>query len=212
MVNRAVPRRRNYVEFMGHEVVGEVVGYGENATGFAVGYRVGVSWPGDTCRDCGFCASHHENLCDHAVFIGYDRDGGYAEYTVADARYCFAIPSRYDDLHAAPLLRAGLIGYRAYTMCADAQRIGLYGFGAVAHIIAQGTRAKGGRYTHSHGRETAVRKTSRACSGRPGPAIQLRFRRLRSMLQSSSRRSAHWCRRRLQQYARAGRWCAREYT
>jgi alcohol dehydrogenase, propanol-preferring len=122
---------------MGHEVVGDVVHVGELAQQFSVGDRIGVPWLGGTCRHCSFCRSGHENLCDNAIFTGYDRNGGYAEYTVADARYCFPMPERYDDLHAAPLLCAGLIGYRAYAMTGNARRLGLYGFGAAAHIIAQ---------------------------------------------------------------------------
>jgi len=127
----------------GHEVVGEVVHVGELVGQFAVGERVGIPWLGGTCRHCGFCDEQRENLCDSAVFTGYDRDGGYAEYAVADARYCFALPARYDDLHAAPLLCAGLIGYRAYAMTGAAKRLGLYGFGAAAHIVAQLARAQG---------------------------------------------------------------------
>lgn len=122
---------------MGHEVVGEVVERGALANRFSVGDRVGVPWLGGSCRHCGYCAEHRENLCDDALFTGYDRDGGYAEYAVADARYCFLLPERYDDLHVAPLLCAGMIGYRAYAMTGEARRVGLYGFGAAAHIIAQ---------------------------------------------------------------------------
>lgn len=128
---------------MGHEVVGVVAEKGELVQGFQVGDRVGVPWLGGSCRHCGFCGAQRENLCDNALFTGYDRDGGYAEYTVADARYCFLLPERYDDLHAAPLLCAGLIGYRAYAMTGDAQRLGLYGFGAAAHIIVQVARQQG---------------------------------------------------------------------
>ena len=128
---------------MGHEVVGVIVKEGRNAGSLAVGERVGVPWLGGTCGHCGFCESGHENLCDNARFTGYDKDGGYAEYAVADARYCFRIPDKYDDLHAAPLLCAGLIGYRAYAMAGDAERIGIYGFGAAAHIIAQVARQQG---------------------------------------------------------------------
>ncbi|HZW12515.1 MAG TPA: zinc-dependent alcohol dehydrogenase family protein [Noviherbaspirillum sp.] len=128
---------------MGHEVVGVVADKGELVQGLLVGDRVGVPWLGGSCRHCGFCEVQQENLCDDALFTGYDRDGGYAEYTVADARYCFLLPERYDDLHAAPLLCAGLIGYRAYAMTGDAQRLGLYGFGAAAHIIAQVARQQG---------------------------------------------------------------------
>jgi alcohol dehydrogenase, propanol-preferring len=121
----------------GHEIVGTVIANGELAQQFTVGERVGIPWLGQTCRHCAFCMAGTENLCDNPVFSGYDRDGGYAEYTVADARYCLRLPERYDDAHAAPLLCAGLIGYRAYAMAKDAHRIGLYGFGAAAHIIAQ---------------------------------------------------------------------------
>ena len=128
---------------MGHEVVGTVAAVGERARRFSIGERVGVPWLGGSCRHCGYCATGHENLCDTPRFTGYDRDGGYAEYAVADARYCFALPARYDDTHAAPLLCAGLIGYRAYAMTGDARRLGLYGFGAAAHIIAQVARQQG---------------------------------------------------------------------
>lgn len=122
---------------LGHEIVGVVVQCGMGVHEFAVGDRVGVPWLGGTCRHCGFCETKQENLCDNAMFTGYDRDGGYAEYTVADARYCFRMPAKYDDLHAAPLLCAGLIGYRAYAMVGEVKRLGIYGFGAAAHIVAQ---------------------------------------------------------------------------
>ncbi|KIF83415.1 zinc-dependent alcohol dehydrogenase family protein [Noviherbaspirillum autotrophicum] len=128
---------------MGHEVVGTVAAVGERVRRFSIGERVGVPWLGGSCRHCAYCATQHENLCDTPRFTGYDRDGGYAEFAVADARYCFDLPSRYDDIHAAPLLCAGLIGYRAYAMAGDAQRLGLYGFGAAAHIIAQVARQQG---------------------------------------------------------------------
>jgi propanol-preferring alcohol dehydrogenase len=122
---------------LGHEVVGTVVATGSSRVRFAVGQRVGIPWLGSTCGDCAFCASGRENLCDTPSFTGFDRDGGYAEFAAADSRYCFSIPERYDDIHAAPLLCAGLIGYRAYAMTGSARRLGLYGFGAAAHIIAQ---------------------------------------------------------------------------
>ncbi|HEY8100317.1 MAG TPA: zinc-dependent alcohol dehydrogenase family protein [Burkholderiaceae bacterium] len=122
---------------IGHEIVGTVAQIGAHADGLAIGDRVGVPWLGGTCQHCSYCASNRENLCDAPLFTGYDRDGGYAEYALADARYCFHIPARYDDAHAAPLLCAGLIGYRSYAMTGDARHLGLYGFGAAAHIIAQ---------------------------------------------------------------------------
>ena len=121
----------------GHEIVGRVVECGDAVDGVALGDRVGVPWLGATCGACGYCRSGRENLCAAARFTGYHVDGGYAEYARADARYCFAVPGPYGDADAAPLLCAGLIGFRALRLAGDAGRIGLYGFGAAAHIIAQ---------------------------------------------------------------------------
>ena len=127
----------------GHEIVGRIIEKGAAVERFAHGDRVGVPWLGQVCGVCAHCRAGRENLCDHARFTGYHIDGGYAEYTVADQRYCFAIPDAYDDLAAAPLLCAGLIGYRALVMAGDAQRLGIYGFGAAAHIVAQVARYQG---------------------------------------------------------------------
>lgn len=127
----------------GHEIVGTVVERGENADRFHIGERVGVPWLGYTDGSCRYCQRGDENLCDGAMFTGYTLDGGYAEYTAADERYCLRIPERYEDSRAAPLLCAGLIGYRAYKMALSKpglQRLGIYGFGAAAHIIAQVAR------------------------------------------------------------------------
>lgn len=121
----------------GHEIVGAVVAAGALATRFRPGARVGVPWLGGTCGACGPCLGGRENLCERPVFTGYDRHGGFAEYTLADERYCFALPAAYGDAGAAPLLCAGLIGYRAYAMTGAAHRLGLYGFGAAAHLLAQ---------------------------------------------------------------------------
>lgn len=121
----------------GHQVVGTVVEAGEGAERFALGERVGVPWLGWTCGECRYCTSGRENLCDRARFTGYDVDGGYAELAVADERYCFPIPAGHPDEQAAPLLCAGLIGYRALRLVGDAERIGFYGFGASAHIVCQ---------------------------------------------------------------------------
>ena len=121
----------------GHEIVGLVERIGDGVSGFAVGDRVGVPWLGYSCARCRYCRTHRENLCADARFTGYHLDGGYADYTVADARYAFKIPPSYGDAEAAPLLCAGLIGYRSYRLAGDPGRIGLYGFGAAAHIIAQ---------------------------------------------------------------------------
>ena len=129
----------------GHEIVGTVAARGDGAERFALGDRVGVAWLGWTCGVCRYCRSGRENLCDRARFTGYQIDGGYAEYTVADERFCFPIPAAYDDASAAPLLCAGLIGYRSLRAAGDAARIGLYGFGAAAHIVAQVARAEGRR-------------------------------------------------------------------
>lgn len=122
---------------LGHEIVGIVVGKGAKVKHFALGQRVGVPWLGRTCGHCGYCASGRENLCNDAKFTGYTLDGGYAEFALADERYCFPLPDAYSDAEAAPLLCAGLIGYRALVAAGDAKRIGIYGFGAAAHIIAQ---------------------------------------------------------------------------
>jgi propanol-preferring alcohol dehydrogenase len=119
----------------GHQIVGET----------GDGRRLGVPWLGWTCGECRFCTSGRENLCDRARFTGYDLDGGYAEWVVADERYCFPIPAGFGDLEAAPLLCAGLIGYRSLRLAGDAQRLGLYGFGAAAHIVAQVARWQGRR-------------------------------------------------------------------
>lgn len=127
----------------GHEIVGTVAALGPGADRFAIGQRVGVPWLGRTCGSCRFCREGRENLCDTPGFTGYTIDGGYAEWTVADARYCFAIPDRFDDVSAAPLLCAGLIGFRALRKAGDAKRLGLYGFGAAAHIVAQIAAAEG---------------------------------------------------------------------
>jgi alcohol dehydrogenase, propanol-preferring len=121
----------------GHQIVGTVAGTGERADRFAPGDRVGVPWLGWTCGECRYCVSGRENLCDRARFTGYDLDGGYAELAVADERFCFPIPAGYPDEQAAPLLCAGLIGYRALRLVGNAERIGLYGFGASAHILCQ---------------------------------------------------------------------------
>lgn len=120
----------------GHEIVGEVIDCGAGVD-FKLGARVGVPWLGYSCGRCEFCLSQRENLCDAARFTGYQLDGGFAEHTIADARYCFALPQTFDDAGAAPLLCAGLIGYRSLRMAGDARRIGIYGFGAAAHIVAQ---------------------------------------------------------------------------
>ena len=127
----------------GHEIVGRVEVLGSEVEGFAIGDRVGVPWLGSTDGTCLYCRNGEENLCDNARFTGYQIDGGYASHTVADARYCFHLPEGYSDAEAAPLLCAGLIGYRSLKMTGDAARLGIYGFGAAAHIVAQVARHQG---------------------------------------------------------------------
>ena len=128
----------------GHEIVGTVVATGDEAKSFRPGDRVGIPWLGYTCGRCRYCLRGQENLCDNPLFTGYTIDGGYAEYTVADHRYCFHLPESYVAAEAAPLLCAGLIGYRSYRMVpGDARHLGIYGFGAAAHIIAQVARHQG---------------------------------------------------------------------
>jgi propanol-preferring alcohol dehydrogenase len=124
----------------GHEIVGTVEQLGDRADRFKIGDRVGVPWLGWTCGECAYCQSGRENLCDGAKFTGYTLDGGYAEYTVADQRFCFPIPESYSAAEAAPLLCAGLIGYRSLVNAGDGKRLGIYGFGAAAHIVAQVAR------------------------------------------------------------------------
>lgn len=136
---------------LGHEIVGRVEAVGSEVTGFTIGERVGVPWLGYTDGTCPYCRMGRENLCDHPLFTGYQIDGGYAAYTVADERYCFALPEGYSDAEAAPLLCAGLIGYRSLKMAEEAfsgepgrtKRLGIYGFGAAAHIVAQVARHQG---------------------------------------------------------------------
>jgi alcohol dehydrogenase, propanol-preferring len=128
---------------IGHEIVGRVTRIGDSVSALSVGQRVGVPWLGWTDGDCFYCRSGQENLCDRARFTGYTLDGGYAEYTVADERYCVPIPESYSDVDAAPLLCAGLIGYRSLSHAGEAKRLGIYGFGAAAHIITQVARYQG---------------------------------------------------------------------
>jgi len=128
---------------LGHEIVGRVEEIGTETRGFRIGQRVGIPWLGWTCGACEFCLTNRENLCRRACFTGYTIDGGYAEFTVADARFCFPMPGDYEDVAAAPLLCAGLIGYRCLRKAGDAKRLGIYGFGAAAHIIAQVARHQG---------------------------------------------------------------------
>lgn len=127
----------------GHEIVGVIEAKGPAVSGLSLGQRVGIPWLGHTCGSCRYCKEHQENLCDDARFTGYQIDGGYADYALADAHYCFPISDDYGDAEAAPLLCAGLIGYRSLRMAGPGQRLGIYGFGAAAHIVAQVARFEG---------------------------------------------------------------------
>jgi len=122
---------------LGHQIVGRVEQIGPGVDGFSIGDRIGIPWLGWTDGDCAYCRSNRENLCDRAKFTGYTIDGGYADFTVADARYCFHLPDEYNDVDIAPFLCAGMLGYRSYRKTGDARRLGIYGFGNAAHLIAQ---------------------------------------------------------------------------
>lgn len=146
----------------GHEIVGTVEAIGADVTRWAVGDRIGVPWLGRTCGTCEHCTHGRENLCDEARFTGFDLDGGFAEHTRADERWCFALPDDYDDLLAAPLLCAGLIGYRAWRMAGEGRKLGLYGFGAAAHIVAQLARHAGQNvYAFTRAGDTAAQQFAR---------------------------------------------------
>ncbi len=147
----------------GHEIVGRVAAIGKGVTGITPGERVGVPWLGATCGVCPYCRSGRENLCDRPLFTGYTRDGGYATHTVADARFCFPLPEAVDAAAAAPLLCAGLIGWRCYRMAGEGAALGLYGFGAAAHILAQVAAWQGRRvYAFTRGGDEASQKFARS--------------------------------------------------
>ena len=151
----------------GHEIVGRVAAVGEGVTGFALGERIGVPWLGWTCGTCPYCRTERENLCDAPLFTGYTRDGGYATHTVADARYCLPLPEGLGDAEAAPLLCAGLIGWRSYRMAGDGAALGLYGFGAAAHILAQVAAWQGRRvYAFTRAGDTAAQDFARSLGAR----------------------------------------------
>ena len=148
---------------LGHQIVGTVVGLGAGVDRFSLGQRIGVPWLGYTDGTCRYCLRGQENLCDHPEFTGYTLDGGYAEYAVADQRYCFSLPEAYNDIEAAPLLCAGLIGYRTYRLAGEhVERLGIYGFGAAGHIIAQVAAYQGKRvYAFTRPGDTATQDFAR---------------------------------------------------
>jgi propanol-preferring alcohol dehydrogenase len=193
---------------LGHEIVGRIEALGPAVEGFALGDRVGVPWLGFTDGTCRYCLSGQENLCDHARFTGYQIDGGYASHTVTDARYCFHLPEIYSDAEAAPLLCAGLIGYRALRMTGDAKRLGLYGFGAAAHIVAQVARHQGRAiYAFTRPGDVSAQSFARDLGAVwAGGSDEAPPRR--SMRRSFSRPWARWCRPRCKRHAKAAWWCA----
>src|SRR5271166_4276784 len=147
----------------GHEIVGRVAALGQGVSGLSPGERVGVPWLGHTCGVCPYCRTDRENLCDAPLFTGYTRDGGYATHTIADERYCFLLPEGLGDAEAAPLLCAGLIGWRSYRMAGDRAALGLYGFGAAAHILAQVATWQGRRvFAFTRSRDTASQDFARS--------------------------------------------------
>ena len=195
---------------LGHQIVGEVVDGGSR---FAPGARVGVPWLGWTDGDCRYCLSGRENLCDAARFTGYHLDGGFAELAVADERFCFAVPGEYPDEHAAPLLCAGLIGYRSLRLAGDAEAIGLYGFGSSAHIVCQVATAQGRRvFAGTRAGDDDGAGRSRARSARSGPGTRSPARPRSSTPSSCSRRSASSSRPRSATCARAASSSAPEST
>jgi alcohol dehydrogenase, propanol-preferring len=147
----------------GHEIVGQVAAVGADVSGFAMGQRIGVPWLARTCGICPFCREGRENLCDNPLFTGYTWDGGYATHAIADARYCFPLPESIADAEAAPLLCAGLIGWRCYRMAGNGTDLGIYGFGAAAHILAQVARTQGRRvYAFTRGGDSAAQEFARS--------------------------------------------------
>jgi alcohol dehydrogenase, propanol-preferring len=147
----------------GHEIVGQVAAIGADVSGFAMGQRIGVPWLARTCGICPFCREGRENLCDNPLFTGYTWDGGYATHAIADARYCFPLPEGIADAEAAPLLCAGLIGWRCYRMAGNGTDLGIYGFGAAAHILAQVARTQGRRvYAFTRGGDNAAQEFARS--------------------------------------------------
>jgi len=180
----------------GHEIVGEVVACGPGDAPFCPGQRIGIPWLGHTCGICTYCRGGHENLCDAPGFTGYTIDGGYAQFAIANADYAFKIPSIYSDAEAAPLMCAGLIGYRAWKPVADARRLGIYGFGAAAHIVAQLAVFHGQEvYAFTRGGDTAAQKLARevgtkwagASDEKPPHPLDERVPRLRPRFERAER-------------------------
>jgi alcohol dehydrogenase, propanol-preferring len=178
----------------GHEIVGHVRALGPGVGGFAIGDRVGVPWLGATCGICPYCRGNRENLCDNPAFTGYTRDGGFATHVIADARFCFRLGEAGEDAEIAPWLCAGLIGWRSYRRAGEGTTVGLYGFGAAAHILAQIANGKADACLLSPVRAIKPRRTLRAPSVPNGRAHPKTLRPNHSMPRSYSHPSAHCCR------------------
>jgi propanol-preferring alcohol dehydrogenase len=180
----------------GHEIVGRVAADGQGVRGFSLGERVGVPWLGATCGVCPYCRERRENLCDAPVFTGYTRGGGFATHALADARYCFPLRACGDDAEIAPWLCAGLIGWRSYRMAGEGRTLGLYGFGAAAHILAQVARWQGCRvFAFTRRGDTEAQDFARSLGAECAGGSE-NSRRSRSMPRSSLRPRARWCLRR----------------
>ncbi|MCI3134860.1 alcohol dehydrogenase catalytic domain-containing protein [Phenylobacterium aquaticum] len=192
----------------GHEIVGVVEALGAGVDHLKVGQRVGVGWLGEACQTCPYCRAARENLCDAPVFTGYTRHGGYATRTVADARYAYPLADDADPAEQAPLLCAGLIGWRSLVMAGEGKALGLYGFGAAAHLVAQAALYQGRDIYAFTGRATSKARPSPARSGRSGRAVRMRPRRSLWTRRSSTPRSAPWSPPPWPRCARAGRWSA----
>ena len=194
----------------GHEIVGVVEAIGSGGTGHRLGDRVGVPWLGHSCGCCAYCTSGHENLCDAPRFTGYHRDGGFASHVIAEAAFCLPLDMpEADAVRIAPLLCAGLIGWHSLKAAGeDARRLGIFGFGAAAHLVTQAAIAQAARFSHSPGPRTVRRRRSRAASAQRGPAAQTSDRRSRWTRPSSSRPPVNWYRPRCASCARAVAWCA----
>ena len=196
----------------GHEIVGTVVDRGQGAVRFAVGDRIGVPWLASTCGVCEACRGGRENLCDAPQFTGYTRDGGYAELAAADERFCFAIPPEYSDIEAAPLLCAGLIGYRSLMMTGDARRLGIYGFAPRHTSLPRLPAFKAGRFSRSRGPATARARNLPASWARFGQATRMAPRRNRWTRPLSMHPSVRSSRRPWLQFVKVERSSAPGFT
>lgn len=177
----------------GHEIIGRIDVLGDGVMGFSVGERVGIPWLAQTCGVCPYCCEGRENLCDHPRYTGYTRDGGFAEKVIADARFVLPLGEVGSDVGLAPLLCAGLIGWRSLGMAGIGKKLGLYGFGASAHIVAQVANGRAGRFMPSPGRETWPDRLSPGFWTWNGRVDRMRNRRFPWTRQSFSRRSGIWC-------------------